>query len=64
MEPIPAHVRTFREIVRQASFSRAAEALHPSQPAVSHHILHLEHALGARVLERIGRRALGRAAAG
>jgi DNA-binding transcriptional LysR family regulator len=33
MELIPAHVRTFQEIVRQASFSRDAEALHLSQPA-------------------------------
>jgi DNA-binding transcriptional LysR family regulator len=57
MELMPAHVRTFQEIVRQASFSRAAEALHLSQPAVSHHIRHLEQAIGARLLERIGRRA-------
>jgi DNA-binding transcriptional LysR family regulator len=57
MELMPAHVRTFQEIVRQASFSRAAESLHLSQPAVSHHIRHLEQAIGARLLERIGRRA-------
>jgi DNA-binding transcriptional LysR family regulator len=62
MELVPAHVRTFQEIVRQASFSRAAEALHLSQPAVSHHIRHLEHALGARLLERVGRRAFPTAA--
>src|SRR5439155_1245145 len=53
----PVHVRTFSEVVRQASFSRAAERLHLSQPAVSHHIRHLELALGARLLERAGRRA-------
>ena len=57
MELSPVHVRTFSEVVRQASFSRAAERLHLSQPAVSHHIRHLEHALGARLLERAGRRA-------
>src|SRR5438309_271744 len=57
MELSPVHVRTFSEVVRQASFSRAAERLHLSQPAVSHHIRHLELALGARLLERAGRRA-------
>jgi DNA-binding transcriptional LysR family regulator len=58
VELSPAHVRTFQEVVRHASFSRAAETLHLSQPAVSHHIRHLERALGAPVLERMGRRAL------
>ena len=58
MELSPVHVRTFAEVVRQSSFSRAAEVLHLSQPAVSHHIRHLEQALGVRVLERVGRRAL------
>ena len=62
MELSPIHVRTFAEIVRHASFSRAAESLHLSQPAVSHHIRHLEHALGARLLERVGRRAFPTAA--
>src|SRR5438874_7058132 len=57
MDLSPVHVRTFSEVVRQASFSRAAERLHLSQPAVSHHIRHLELALGARLLERAGRRA-------
>jgi DNA-binding transcriptional LysR family regulator len=33
----PVHVRTLREIARRQSFSRAAEALALSQPAVSHH---------------------------
>src|ERR671934_668420 len=62
MELSPIHVRTFAEVVRHASFSRAAETLHVSQPAVSHHIRHLESALGARVLERVGRRAFPTAA--
>src|SRR5690349_8020309 len=62
MELSPVHVRTFAEVVRQASFSRAAETLHLSQPAVSHHIRHLEQTLGARVLERVGRRAFPTAA--
>src|SRR5437762_2893620 len=62
MELSPVHVRTFAEVVRHASFSRAAETLHVSQPAVSHHIRHLESALGARLLERVGRRAFPTAA--
>src|SRR5204863_226569 len=64
MELSPVHVRTFAEVVRHASFSRAAETLHVSQPAVSHHIRHLESALGARLLERVGRRACPTAAGG
>ncbi len=54
---ILAHLRTFAEIARHRSFSRAAEALHLSQPAVSHHIRLLEQELGTRVLERVGKRA-------
>jgi DNA-binding transcriptional LysR family regulator len=53
----PAHVRTLQEIARHQSFSRAAQALHLSQPAVSHHIRHLEHELGQPLLERVGKRA-------
>src|SRR6266403_3877975 len=57
MDLNPVHVRTLQAIARSGSFSRAGETLHLSQPAVSHHIRHLEHALGARLLERAGRRA-------
>jgi DNA-binding transcriptional LysR family regulator len=58
MEVNPAHVRTLRAVVRRASFSRAAEALGLSQPAVSHQIRHLESAVGTPLVERIGRRAV------
>ncbi len=51
------HLRTLAEIARRGSFSRAAEALRLSQPAVSLHVRHLERALGARLLERVGKRA-------
>jgi DNA-binding transcriptional LysR family regulator len=50
------HVRTLEEIVRQRGFSRAARALHRSQPAVSHHIRLLEDDLGVPLLERVGKR--------
>jgi DNA-binding transcriptional LysR family regulator len=52
-----AQVRTLQEIVRQGGFSRAARALHRSQPAVSHHVRQLETELGVRLLERVGKRA-------
>ena len=54
----PVHVRTLQEIARCRSFSRAADVLHLSQPAVSHHIRHLEQELGQPLLERVGKRAL------
>jgi DNA-binding transcriptional LysR family regulator len=53
----PVHLRTLHEIVRLQSFSRAAEVLHLSQPAVSLHVRQLEEALGLPLLERVGRRA-------
>src|SRR5262249_60659192 len=62
MELSPVHVRTFAEVVRHASFSRAAEGWVLCQPAVSHHSRLLELALGARLLERVGRRAYPSAA--
>jgi DNA-binding transcriptional LysR family regulator len=57
MEINPSHVRTLEEIARRRSFSRAADALHLSQPAVSHQIRQLESQLGVSLLERVGKRA-------
>ena len=53
----PVHLRTLHEIARLQSFSRAAEALHLSQPAVSLHVRQLEQAFGMPLLERVGKRA-------
>src|SRR6266849_4106646 len=53
----PVHLRTLHEIARLGSFSRAAEALHLSQPAVSLHVRQLEESLGLPLLERTGKRA-------
>ncbi|MCB1875368.1 MAG: LysR family transcriptional regulator [Chromatiales bacterium] len=46
---------TFVAVAELASFSRAAESLHLTQPAVSKRILTLEETLGVRLLDRIGR---------
>jgi DNA-binding transcriptional LysR family regulator len=53
----PVHVRTLQAIARSAGFSRAGEILHLSQPAISHHVRHLERVLGVPLLVRRGRRA-------
>lgn len=45
-------LQVFIEVVEQASFSRAAEALHMTQPAVSQYIKALEEKLDTRLLER------------
>ena len=50
-----AHLRTLATIAHEGNFSRAAHLLHLSQPAVSHHIRHLETAFGVRLLERLGK---------
>jgi DNA-binding transcriptional LysR family regulator len=47
-------LRTFLEVSRQKSFSRAAEKLYVTQPSISAQIRALETALGHRLLERGG----------
>ncbi|MEO6577480.1 MAG: LysR family transcriptional regulator, partial [Candidatus Limnocylindria bacterium] len=49
-------LRIFRTVADLASFSRAAESLHLSQPAVSHQVKALSNAVGGPVVEVIGRR--------
>ena len=51
------HLRTLQAIARHGSFSRAAQALNLTQPAVSMQVRHLEEALGLPLLERVGKRA-------
>src|ERR671917_2489358 len=48
----PRRLLTFGEVARLGSFSRAAEALALTQPAVSQQVAALERQLGARLLER------------
>lgn len=57
-----AQLRTLREVARQGSFSRAAETLRLSQPAVSLQVRQLEESFGATLIERVGKRAFATAA--
>src|ERR1700754_356416 len=45
----------FAAVVEHGSFTRAAQALHVSQPALSHQIAQLEREAGAPLLERLPR---------
>ncbi|PMR76999.1 LysR family transcriptional regulator [Billgrantia endophytica] len=49
-------LQAFLAVADSASFSRAAEQLHLTQPAVSKRIAVLEDQIGARLFDRIGRR--------
>jgi LysR family transcriptional regulator, cyn operon transcriptional activator len=49
------HVRYLVTVVDQGSFTRAALALHVSQPALSQQIRQLEERLGTQLLDRSGR---------
>lgn len=49
-------LQVFAEAARQLSFSRTAETLHLTQPAVSMQIRQLEEAVGLALFERVGRR--------
>lgn len=50
-------LEVFCKVVELKSFTRAAEAVFLSQPSVSEHIRMLEEALGAKLLDRLGREA-------
>ena len=50
-----AQLRTFQAVARNNSFSRAADELHLTQPAISAQISALESALKIRLFERIGK---------
>ena len=50
-----SYLLIFQEVARQRSFSRAAETLGMTQPAVSSSVRKLEEYLGVRLLDRLGR---------
>src|SRR5579863_8307308 len=49
------HLRSFLEVARTGSLTRAAEALMLTQPAVTQHIQALERELGAVIFDRTSR---------
>lgn len=53
---IDYRIRTFLSVCETLSFTRTAEQLSISQPAVSQHIAQLERELGAKLFDRCGRR--------
>jgi DNA-binding transcriptional LysR family regulator len=51
----PNHLRTFLAVHRHSSFTRAAEEVSLSQPAVSRHIKQLEEELGVALFDQVGK---------
>jgi DNA-binding transcriptional LysR family regulator len=49
------HLRIFVTVYRNKSFTRASEELNISQPTISEHVKNLEHSLGCRLFDRLGR---------
>lgn len=50
-----SELQAFVAVAESCSFSHAADVLHITQPAISKRISNLEHQLGLRVFDRIGR---------
>lgn len=49
------HLKIFVSVYKNKSFTRASEVLNISQPTISEHIKNLEHSLGCRLFDRLGR---------
>lgn len=55
MAPELRHLRYLLAVVEHANFTRAAEALHISQPTLSQQVKQLERTVGVQLLDRTGR---------
>lgn len=53
---LDARIQTFLTVCRTLNYTRAAEELHITQPAVSQHIAYLEREYGAKLFELRGKR--------
>lgn len=51
-------LKIFQKVIELESFSKAAEAVHLTQPTVSSHIKDLEEHLGCRLVDRMGKKTL------
>ena len=51
-------LRIFQKVIETEGFSKAAEAVHLTQPTVSSHIRDLEEHFGCRLVDRMGKRTL------
>jgi DNA-binding transcriptional LysR family regulator len=49
-------LKIFMKVIELQSFSKAAEAVHLTQPTVSSHIKDLEERLGCRLVDRMGKK--------
>jgi len=49
-------LQVFEAVARQLSYTRAAEELHLTQPAVSMQVKQLENSIGLPLFEQIGKR--------
>lgn len=49
-------IEIFCMLIKERSFSRTAEKLYLTQPTISSHIKNLEHDLGVRLVDRLGKR--------
>ena len=58
------HMKILVEVYRQNSVTKAAQALHLSQPSVSLALRELEDYYGVTLFERVGRRISPRSVAG
>ena len=51
-----AHLRSFHAVATHGSFTKAAEALHITQPTLSGQVKELEERYGIKLFVRLGRR--------